>query len=298
MLRHLAWSRGPRRLETRIRAAGRDGTELQGWSGDVRQDDRRVRYSAKSKREFLRRMRDDEIADLSDHMGISSYDVHRFQRKDPGREIWSFLESRGRLGELPAALRTMDRADLADELEADAIDHRADPGGDGGAESTGRPRPRHLAGAAVGVAIVTVGGVALAIHPWSTRPGGTEPDPHQTVSQPTGALPSVVEPVVAKIARTWDVDTGKFVGVRSYADPGPNGKGTEVGSYAEGDTIRIVCQLRHGRTISDAPWEDRERSSPVWDRLAGPNPQWVPDLYVDLPKVSGDTPPRGLPVCP
>lgn len=66
-------------------------------------------------------------------------------------------------------------------------------------------------------------------------------------------------------------------------------------SYAEGDTIAVVCQERDGQPIHD-PRSDPNRYKkpwPVWDKLS--NGLWVPDLYTDLPKTPGDTTPDGIP---
>ncbi len=53
-----------------------------------------------------------------------------------------------------------------------------------------------------------------------------------------------------------------------------------------------TAQYRKGRTLTDPTSKE---SSSVWDKTE--DGFRVPDLYVDLPKTSGDQPPLGIPVC-
>jgi hypothetical protein len=87
-------------------------------------------------------------------------------------------------------------------------------------------------------------------------------------------------------------------GLKTYFGPGntyPEGRNPP--SYPEGDVIAVVCQERNGQEIYD-PEGDPSRYQkpwPVWNKLS--NGLWVSDLYTDLPKVPGDTPPDGIPRC-
>ncbi|MCG5446163.1 AAA family ATPase [Micromonospora sp. NIE79] len=61
----------------------------------------------------LRRLGDDWRS-LADILGTTSHQQRQFEAKDdPGREMWRWLEDRDRLDELPAALRQIERPDLA-----------------------------------------------------------------------------------------------------------------------------------------------------------------------------------------
>ncbi len=57
-----------------------------------------------------------EWQDLADVVGVPSYETHRFRAGDEPRELWAWLESRGRLPDLPGALDELGRGDLADLL--------------------------------------------------------------------------------------------------------------------------------------------------------------------------------------
>ncbi|MCM4077467.1 phosphorylase family protein [Paractinoplanes hotanensis] len=54
--------------------------------------------------------------DLADLLGVPPFDVYRFTRGDEPRSLWTWLEVRERLGELPGALDEIGRTDLADRL--------------------------------------------------------------------------------------------------------------------------------------------------------------------------------------
>jgi nucleoside phosphorylase len=51
--------------------------------------------------------------DLADLVGVPPYETRRFDRGDEPRRLWEWLESRGRLPGLPAALDEIGRSDLA-----------------------------------------------------------------------------------------------------------------------------------------------------------------------------------------
>jgi hypothetical protein len=69
-------------------------------------------YSGSSKIEFCNRLGNDWKT-LADYLEIPPADQDRFERGDQGRGIWTWLENRGRLQELPTALQHIQRADLA-----------------------------------------------------------------------------------------------------------------------------------------------------------------------------------------
>ncbi len=54
-----------------------------------------------------------EWQDLADVVGVPSYETLRFRAGDEPRELWAWLESRGRLSDLPGALDEVGRGDLA-----------------------------------------------------------------------------------------------------------------------------------------------------------------------------------------
>lgn len=64
------------------------------------------------KLEFVRRL-DDDWEDLADLLGIRPDQKARFPRGQEARRIWEWLEVRNRLTALPAALRMIDRGELA-----------------------------------------------------------------------------------------------------------------------------------------------------------------------------------------
>jgi nucleoside phosphorylase len=64
---------------------------------------------------FSRRLGHD-WQDLADVVGIPGFDRPRFARGEEARAVWEWLEVRNRLGELPAALAGIGRADLAELL--------------------------------------------------------------------------------------------------------------------------------------------------------------------------------------
>jgi nucleoside phosphorylase len=51
--------------------------------------------------------------DVADAVGVPSFEQRRFRTGDEPRALWEWLEDRGRLGELAAALDTIGRADVA-----------------------------------------------------------------------------------------------------------------------------------------------------------------------------------------
>lgn len=72
-------------------------------------------FSGPVKVEVCRRLGPD-WRDLADYVGVPVARRATFERGREAQEVWDWLEERGRLGELSAALRKLDRADLAELL--------------------------------------------------------------------------------------------------------------------------------------------------------------------------------------
>lgn len=70
-----------------------------------------VQFSGKTKIALCKRLGND-WKHLADYFDIEPADQARFAEGDEGRDIWVWLEIRGRLGELPAALSGIGRVDL------------------------------------------------------------------------------------------------------------------------------------------------------------------------------------------
>lgn len=73
-------------------------------------------YPGKLKVSICRKLHND-WKDLADTFDIPHHQQVRFEKGDEPRCIWDWLSDRGKLGELPDALRFIERADLAEELE-------------------------------------------------------------------------------------------------------------------------------------------------------------------------------------
>jgi tRNA A-37 threonylcarbamoyl transferase component Bud32 len=72
-------------------------------------------YSGNVKLEFCNRLHED-WKKLADFLEIPASDQNRFEHGEEARAIWVWLEVRERLDELPEALRSIVRVDLADEF--------------------------------------------------------------------------------------------------------------------------------------------------------------------------------------
>ncbi|MET7968748.1 hypothetical protein [Micromonospora sp. NPDC005305] len=101
--------------------------------------------------------------------------------------------------------------------------------------------------------------------------------------------------VDVKIVNTWEASQQRLIGVNFYPSPHSNARTDADGSAAEGAIARVVCQERHGRLVKDTPYGTRPTRSTVWNKTN--TGRYFSDIYSDLPKVDGDTPPRGLPNC-
>jgi nucleoside phosphorylase len=77
---------------------------------------KRAQSPAERKLEFCRRL-GDSWKDLCDAIEIPVHERRRFERGDEAREIWEWMDLRGKLGELPDALLKIHRLDLADLVQ-------------------------------------------------------------------------------------------------------------------------------------------------------------------------------------
>jgi hypothetical protein len=158
----------------------------------------------------------------------------------------------------------------------------------------------HKVAVAVIAFVAVLAGGAIVIRGMDGKTSSTQPEqpiPHKTSS--TVAVGVAGSPInhgwPAKVANTWSPDSKEwegFKGVNVYRDPYETGRDSKVDAYQEGRALSVVCQERHGREIKNSALN---LTSPVWNKLA--ENAWIPDLYTDLPKVVGDSPPLGIPIC-
>ncbi|MEV8511787.1 death domain-containing protein [Dactylosporangium sp. NPDC051484] len=77
-------------------------------------------YSGRTKREVCGRL-DRDWEDLADELSIPIPHQRRFAAGREAADIWDWLEQRRRLGSLRDALRGIDRQDLVNVLDEDAV---------------------------------------------------------------------------------------------------------------------------------------------------------------------------------
>lgn len=94
------------------------------------------------------------------------------------------------------------------------------------------------------------------------------------------------------IDNTWSERLHAYLGVFKYRNPDEPGA-TDKSFYTEDTVVHVVCQSRHRRLVED---ETMKTSSTVWNKLQ--DGSWIPDLYTNLPKDDGNSPPLGIPECP
>ncbi len=194
--------------------------------------------------------------------------------------------------------------DIAPPVAAGAVPPDAPAGAPSPAAGDGAPAPRQRTArpalVLVAVLAVTLGVAALGVW-WANRPdarapatssgappSATAPPPATAPTSPTASPSPKAWP--ATIVNTWSAKQRKDVGVYRYKSP--LRRDFVLPGYLSGNTVSVVCQYRKGRTLTDPT---SKKSSSVWDKTD--DGFWVPDLYVDLPKTSGDQPPLGIPVC-
>lgn len=101
--------------------------------------------------------------DLADYFQVEPYVKARWRQGDEPSELWEFLRTRRRLGELREALADVGRQDLVDVLEAEAEAEAAARPGAG-------PRRRVVVAVAVAVALIMAAGL---IGWWRSARDGT-----------------------------------------------------------------------------------------------------------------------------
>lgn len=125
------------------------------------------------------------------------------------------------------------------------------------------------------VAAALIAAIVTVIVAWGTpTPGPVTPAP------PT---------VFARIQNTG--------GVGVFAYSGPSTRTARTRGPQEGDLVAVICQERGGEPQTDTndPQVDQPAGWPVWDKMS--DGRWIPDLWTDLPKTLGATPPEGLSAC-
>jgi serine/threonine protein kinase len=135
---------------------------------------------------------------------------------------------------------------------------------------------RIVVGAALVVAVAV--GVAASLGAFTPEADGQQP-----VAQAPKSWP-------ATVTNTWSESKQAYLGTYSYRSPFEREQAGQ--GYGEGKTIRIECQERNGRSIDDPSTGE---VSTVWNRTT--EGVYISDLYTDLAKVPGDTPPNGIPTC-
>ncbi|GAB2928675.1 hypothetical protein GCM10027280_15160 [Micromonospora polyrhachis] len=91
----------------------------------------------------------------------------------------------------------------------------------------------------------------------------------------------------AKIVNTYSEEQRRFRGVVAARSPYIPGRADR--GYPEGTVIYVICQAHDGRLVADEV-SGRQLSSTIWNRTT--DDVWVPDIYSDLPKGTGDLPPK------
>ncbi|MGH3900383.1 MAG: hypothetical protein ACRDTA_19495 [Pseudonocardiaceae bacterium] len=146
---------------------------------------------------------------------------------------------------------------------------------------------RRTIGAIVGAATIGVVATALAWLQAAVEISGQE---GVQISQPTVAAP-------APFVRQATVRYTEGKGLNTFLGPGNTYPRGNPLNFAENQVIAVVCQDRNGQSVHDPTGDPNRYAEPwsVWNKLS--NGLWVSDLYTDLPKVPGDTPPDKIPRC-
>ncbi|SDE27418.1 hypothetical protein [Glycomyces harbinensis] len=96
-----------------------------------------------------------------------------------------------------------------------------------------------------------------------------------------------------------EVSSTYGLGVLTFEEPSTDSPKGEA--IPEGESVDIVCQIRDGEILSASTYADGSDSPRydgdwgVWNKLD--NGYWIPDLFVNTPKVPGDDPPEGIALC-
>jgi len=186
-------------------------------------------------------------------------------------EIGGWLQRRARLADLAAL--TADPAPPTDP-------HLVAPPLKDTSERASRGRFRRGAAAvlvAAGV-MVGVGGTLLV---------------EQMLPSPSSATAGSCSPAPDLRGGAVAARTANTQGEGVYAYTGPDGR-CRSGFLGEQSRISVVCQVLHGKDITDT-YRNAVRRWAVWDKLS--SGAYVPDLYTDLPKGNTPTLVDGLPAC-
>jgi len=167
-----------------------------------------------------------------------------------------------------------------------------------GRSTDGKSRSRLVDAGVIAAIIGAVSALAVAVvEKWPMK---DSPPPASTASPGNVQSPGPVSTLPARPpadARTAVVSYTENKGLSTFVGPGDTfGRGSPA-NLPEGTVIAVVCQERHGPIVYDPTGDNRRYRYrwPVWDRLT--NGLWVSDLYTDLPKNPGDTPPDGVSRC-
>jgi hypothetical protein len=149
--------------------------------------------------------------------------------------------------------------------------------------------------------LLLVATILAAVGAFMSGRGAEEAKPQRWKNNcPKSAPPTQTgDQVVAFVCYTWGTD-GLPIGVFSYKGPGAKASHREkIDHFGEGQQLTVLCQIRNGRKIIDAPHGPRLAESKVWNKVINFKGKkvWVPDLYTNLPNKTGDRPPHGLPIC-
>jgi len=111
-------------------------------------------------------------------------------------------------------------------------------------------------------------------------------DPSTVGVGPTMSKSPTPKTWAAKIVNTYSEEQRRFRGVVAARSPYVPGRADR--GYPEGTVIYVICQVHDGRLVTDEV-SGQKLSSTVWNKTT--DDVWIPDIYSDLPKGSGDLPP-------
>ncbi|MEH1017806.1 hypothetical protein V6U90_32665 [Micromonospora sp. CPCC 206060] len=139
--------------------------------------------------------------------------------------------------------------------------------------------------AAVAVAVLLVGALVLWIqHDSSGEIPGQLPGSAAGATGATGSAGLRSWP-----ARVANAPSGTFGYQGPFSDPQHK---IPRYSFFQDDPLRVVCQERRGRVITD---RSTGVQSPIWNKLD--NDLWVSNLYTDLPQDEAGAARLGIPAC-
>jgi hypothetical protein len=179
-------------------------------------------FHVTDKLHFTRRC-GDSWRDLCDALGIEPYERARFSQGYEPAGIWEWLESRGRLADLPSALVHIGRKDLADDLklETGVRDH--------GRHALGVTRKPLALTVGLPAVVFVIAAVLIVLSPWNPRSRGTSSSsPTAVSSNPTAASSSPSAPVPRP---STSVPSAATRSIRSKSPPAASGTAAIGGSW-------------------------------------------------------------------